>query len=208
MTKLRLLDLYCGAGGCAWGYHVAGFEVTGVDIKPMPHYPFEAIEGDALEYLAEHGSEYDVIHASPPCQDYSHVKSLTTKTYPRLIEPTREALISLGKPYIIENVPGSPLVDPIELCGAMFNLRTYRHRLFESNVAISAPGHPAHRRPNAKLGSKPLPHEMMYVVGNCGSMGEARKAMGISWMTRSELVEAVPPRYTHYIGRQLVEALK
>ena len=132
---MKLLDLFCGAGGAAMGYHRAGFDdITGVDIKPMPRYPFKFIQGDALEYLAAHGAEYDVIHASPPCQAYSIMQHANhmRKDHPDLVDSVRDALKQTGKPWIIENVPGAPLIDPILLCGLSFGLRVIRHRLFES----------------------------------------------------------------------------
>jgi DNA (cytosine-5)-methyltransferase 1 len=136
MSAPRLLDLYCGAGGCSVGYSRAGFEVTGVDIKPMPRYPFAFHQADALEFLAEHGHEYDAIHASPPCQRYSRgsKQSHTGHLHPDLIGATRSALLATGRPYVIENVADAyrTLRAGLLLCGAMFpGLRTYRHRLFD-----------------------------------------------------------------------------
>jgi hypothetical protein len=133
--KPRLLDMFCGAGGCSMGYLRAGFEVTGVDLHPQPHYPFRFIQADAIAYCRKHGHEYDVIHASPPCQAYSITKNLkTAKTsHPDLVAATRAALIRTRKPYVIENVPGSPLINPLMLCGSMFGLGVIRHRLFESS---------------------------------------------------------------------------
>jgi DNA (cytosine-5)-methyltransferase 1 len=137
---MKLLDLYCGAGGAAMGYHRAGFEVVGVDINPQKHYPFEFHQGDAIEYLREQGKEFDVIHASPPCQRYSKsVKKINRKNHPDLIFNTRTQLITSCRPYIIENVPGSPLINPIVLCGTMFGLDVKRHRLFESNAILTNP---------------------------------------------------------------------
>lgn len=140
MSRPRLLDLFCGAGGCSRGYHDAGFDVVGVDIRPMPRYPYEFHQADALEYLREHGHEFDAIHASPPCQAYCALKSMpNAKEHPDLVGVTREALRESGRLYVIENVPGAPLVDPVMLCGTMFGLQTdcgaqlRRHRLFETN---------------------------------------------------------------------------
>ena len=134
----RLLDLFCGAGGAGMGYSRAGFEVVGVDIAPQKHYPFEFHQADALEYLAQHGAEFDAIHASPPCQRYSaitHAKR-TENNYPDLIPSTREALIKCDRPYVIENVPRAPLINPLILCGTMFDLHVIRHRLFEMSNSI------------------------------------------------------------------------
>ena len=144
---LRLLDLFCGGGGGTHGYQQAGFHVTGVDMKPQPRYVGNAfVQADALEYLADHGQEYAVIHASPPCQAYSVLKHLTTRDHPRLIEAVRAALQATQRPYVIENVVGAPLHFPLLLCGSMFHLATpcgaqlRRHRLFESNLLLMAPG--------------------------------------------------------------------
>ena len=144
---MRLLYLFCGAGGAGMGYHRAGFEVTGVDIAPQPRYPFKFIQSDALEYLAAHGAEYDVIHASPPCQGYSrlrHLPWLKDRVYPMLIDKTRELLDKTGKPWIIENVEDSPLVG-ITLCGLMFGLNVYRHRKFEMSTFMLQPPHQPHQ---------------------------------------------------------------
>lgn len=109
MTRPRLLDLFCGAGGCSAGYDRAGFDVTGVDVVPQPRYPFAFHQGDALEYVAAHGHEYDAIHASPPCQSYTPLRALSPdKEYPDLVAVTRAALEATGRPWVIENVPGAP----------------------------------------------------------------------------------------------------
>jgi DNA (cytosine-5)-methyltransferase 1 len=149
-TRPRLLDLFCCAGGASMGYHLAGFEVAGVDIKPQKRYPFTFIQGDALAYVAAHGHEYDAIHASPPCQAYSVLKHLSNGTHPDLVDATRDALQDTGKPYVIENVVGAPLRWPLLLCGSMFGLQTpcgaqlRRHRLFESNILLMSPSHCQH----------------------------------------------------------------
>lgn len=137
--RFRLLDLFCGAGGCSVGYHRAGFEVVGVDHHKMPRYPYEFHQSDALEFLAAHGREFDAVHASPPCQKYCALRHLAKKDHPDLIPQTRALLRETGLPYVIENVPGAPLLSPVMLCGTMFGLRTdcgaelRRHRLFETN---------------------------------------------------------------------------
>lgn len=135
---MRLLDLFCGAGGSAMGYHRAGFdEIVGVDIKPQKRYPFTFVQGDALEYVAAHGQEFDAIHASPPCQAFTVLRAMwNAREHPNLVAPTRDCLTATGRPYVIENVPGAPLFEPIMLCGSMFGLGTgdaelRRHRLFE-----------------------------------------------------------------------------
>ena len=195
------------------GYSMAGFEVTGVDINPQKRYPFEFHQAEALEYLAEHGHEYDVIHASPPCQAYSVSSKryrYAGKIYPDLVAPTRAALKKTGMPYIIENVPGAPLQNYIVLCGLMFDLKVFRHRLFESNYLIPQPAHRSH------IGKYIGDDGMLCVVGKQGgqtgrggkvtgkgTVAQAQAAMGIDWMTWKELTQAIPPAYTRYIGDQL-----
>jgi len=207
MSNPKLLDLFCGGGGAARGYYEAGFDVVGVDSRPMARFPFRFVQADALEYLKSHGSEYDAIHASPPCQCYTRAQRLQKNSHPEMIALVREALIVAGKPYIIENVVGAPLLAPILLCGLSFGLGVYRHRLFESIVPVSAPFHPCHTAPTAKMGRPPKPGEMMHVVGNYSGAEQARLAMEIDWMTRDELREAIPPSYTRFLGQQLREAL-
>ena len=142
----RLLDLYCCAGGAAVGYHRAGFDVVGVDIAFQRNYPYEFHQGDALDYVAEHGHEFDAIHASPPCQAFSKTRTLHNNEHPDLVAPTREALQATGKPYIIENVTSAPLRPDVTLCGLMFGLKVFRHRIFETGGwTATAPEHPTHR---------------------------------------------------------------
>ncbi len=220
MTRPRLLDLFCGAGGCSVGYHRAGFEVVGVDIKPMPRYPFKFIQGEALEYAAAHGHEFDAIHASPPCQAYSVTKSLTAKAHPELVPQTRELLRAIGKPYAIENVPGAPLIDALTLCGTMFGLDVIRHRLFECNPPLFFPPATCAHAGKSTSSSKGIKRagitraptladgfKFVTVVGHDYLVSEGRQAMGIDWMTRDELSQAIPPAYTEYIGRHLMEVL-
>jgi DNA (cytosine-5)-methyltransferase 1 len=224
--KPRLLDLFCGAGGASQGYALAGFEVTGVDLTPQPHYPYAAfIQADALTVPLD---GYDVIHASPPCQGYSALKLFTTKPAPLLIDVVRARLIASGKPYVIENVRGaaSDLWACLLLCGSMFGLQTScgaqlrRHRLFESNVMLMSPGPCQHvgRTIGVFGGSardsalerrryRPLPHETAQEIHERFSMAEARQAMGITWMNMAELAEAIPPAYTQWIGEQLRDVL-
>jgi len=204
---MRLLDLFCGAGGAGMGYHLAGFDVVGVDQNPMPNYPFEFHQGDALEFLAEHGHEFDAIHASPPCQRHSAMSACRpglAGDYPDLIAATRALLEWVDVPWVIENVTGSPLLDPIWLCGQMFGLELYRHRGFESNVQMKAPLHQRHWRPASKAGHW-TPGTVMSVAGHVAPMWKAREVMGdIDWMTRDELGESIPPAYTEHIGALLL----
>lgn len=210
---MRLLDLYCCAGGAAAGYSRAGFTViTGVDILPQPHYPFQFLQDDALEVLADlvvngPGASdlgFDAIHASPPCQAYTKARKLQGNTHPDLVGPTRELLEKAGVPWVIENVVGAPLNDPVTLCGTMFGLKTYRHRLFETNWELTPPAHPEHVAKQTKMGRPPVEGEFMQVVGHYSGAQAAREAMGIDWMNQREMAEAIPPAYTEFIGAQLI----
>lgn len=146
---MKLLDLYCGGGGAAVGYHRAGFGVTGVDMQPQINYPFEMIESDVFDLEPSFFDEFDVIHASPPCQAYSWGTKCWRnkgKEYPDLLGKTRDLILKTGVDYVIENVRGAPLIDPIVLCGTMFpNLRVIRHRLFESNMWLYPPSKCDHK---------------------------------------------------------------
>lgn len=207
---MKFLDLFCGAGGSSMGYRRAGFAVVGVDIAPQPHYPFEFHQGDALLFLLEHWDEFDAFGASPPCQKFTKAAMQWRKNgheYADLVSATRDALVSTEKPYVIENVPGAPLRDPILLCGAMFGLQVYRHRLFESNVPLVAPPHPEHIWKQCRMGRPPKPGEFIQPVGHFSGVQYARDAMNIQWMTQKELSQAIPPAYTEYIGSQVMEFL-
>ncbi|RYD56969.1 MAG: DNA cytosine methyltransferase [Sphingobacteriales bacterium] len=212
MSKLKLLDLYCCGGGAGWGYHFAGFEVTGVDIEAQPKYRAgKFIQGDAIEYLTANYNDFDVIHASPPCQRFSKSAQQWRKDgkdYPDLVEATRKALIDTGKPYIIENVEGAPLINPILLCGGMFEgLKMYRHRLFESNLEISAPPHPVHTHKQAKMGRKPKQGEYIQMVGHFSGVAMAQETTGLTWLGQYELAQCIPPQYTQHLGKQIIEYL-
>jgi DNA (cytosine-5)-methyltransferase 1 len=198
----KLLDLFCGAGGAGMGYHLAGLDVVGVDINPQPDYPFKFHQDDAVEFVKNYGHMFDVIHASPPCQKWSKMSNCRpglADEYPALIEPTREALTNLGIPWVIENVEGSPLKDPIMLCGQMFGRELYRHRLFESSFYLPQPDHPEHVIPASRAGHWG-PGTIMSVAGHVAPVRRAREVMGIDWMTRDELGEAIPPAYTRFVG--------
>jgi DNA (cytosine-5)-methyltransferase 1 len=206
VSKPRLLDLFCGAGGAAMGYHRAGFDVVGVDIKPQPHYPFEFHQADAMTYPLD---GFDVIHASPPCQAYSKTHALRKREHARLVGPTRERLAASRRPYIIENVEGAPLRNPIMLCGSMFDgLRVYRHRLFECNPAVYFPPlgcNHSFAMPASKGEYHTLDKELFITaVGHNFQAASGRIAMAIDWMTRDEMAQAIPPAYTAWIGRQLM----
>lgn len=208
MSRPRLADLFSCAGGAGVGYSRAGFDVVGVDIDPQPNYPFEFHQGDALKFLLEHHHEFDAFHASPPCQAYTKAQKIQGNTHPDFIAATRAAFELIGKPYVIENVPGSPIRADLELCGAMFGLGTYRHRLFESNVPLVAPAHPAHVARTTKMGRPPREGEFMHVVGNFSGAAQARVAMDMPWATRDELREAIPPAYSQFVGTQLLAHIK
>lgn len=211
---MRLLDLFCGAGGCSVGYARAGFEVVGVDINPQTRYPFEFHQADWFEYLMAHWSEFDLIAASPRCQLYSVTASLATGDYPseELVQ-VREALEWTGKPYIIENVPGAPLINPLMLCGTMFGLRVIRHRLFECKPVLWWPPasccHWARVAPIFGKGSYDKSgYEFVTVVGRNCPPGIGGPAMGIDWMTGSQLSQAIPPAYTKFIGERIKEIIQ
>jgi len=225
----RLLDLFCGGGGASAGYHRAGFDVVGVDINPQPRYPFEFVQTDALTFPLD---GFDAIHASPPCQGYSSMRHLTRarlakwnrepKPYPLLLGEVRARLCNSGVPFVIENVVGSPLRKDIMLCGSMFGLRVRRHRLFETTLGAVLQPQCQHFR-----------HNFIGVYGRVGdgrrlwSPGEARRggafyrqelraakstaeagaAMGIDWMEWDEIREAIPPAYTEFVGRLLLQTL-
>ncbi len=188
------------------GYYRAGFDVTGVDIAPQPRYPFAFVRGDALEYAAAHGHEYDAIHASPPCQAYSKTQRIQGNQHPDLIAATRGVLQATGRPYVIENVPGAPLLNPVQLVGSMFGLRTMRPRLFECSFAVPFRLAPPPAARHAKMGRLAREGEYVHIAGH-GHAGQWREAMGIDWMTRDGLSQAIPPAYTEYVGAHLLQAL-
>jgi len=199
------------------GYHRAGFEVVGVDIKPQPHYPFEFHQADAITYPLE---GFDVYHASPPCQ-FCSVASIVHrnngKQYPNLIGAIRFRFVFTGKPFIIENVSRAAgfMIDPFTLCGVMFGLGVFRHRCFETNFSIYPP---AHKKHDGKIGDG----KYFSIAGSAGrwkswgtvyrniskgTVAQWREAMGIDWMIRAELTQAIPPSYTEYIGKYLIQEM-
>ena len=196
------------------GYHRAGFEVIGVDIKKQKRYPFEFIQADALEIMKDLDflRGFDAIAASPPCQTHSatkHLRNAQGKSTDKvdLIPQTRAALVASGKPYVIENVPGAPLIDPVQLCGSSWGLKVRRHRLFESNVQLksSVCNHREQGRPVGIYGS--MRDEIPGGGHTAKTIEQAREAMGIDWMIWGELVEALPPVYTEYLGKQVMATL-
>jgi DNA (cytosine-5)-methyltransferase 1 len=192
------------------GYHRAGFtEIVGVDIAPQPRYPFTFVQADAsyptdkIDYYA-----FDLIHASPPCQAHSKTKHLADDCHQDLIDKTRLLLRRVGLPYVIENVPGAPLIDPIALNGFMFGLPLNRERWFESNARLPFVLLPSAHKRQVKMGRRVTEGEIIQVVGHFSNVPYARKAMGIDWMGQKELAQAIPPAYTEWIGRRLLEAIR
>jgi len=211
---MKLLDLFCGAGGASMGYHMAGFDVTGVDLKHGKRYPFTYIRGDVMEIVKDLDflRSFDVIHASPPCQTFSatkHLRNAQGKGTDKqdLVEPVRDALKVAGMPYIIENVVNAPLIDPILLCGSAFGLKVRRHRLFESTFDLKGTicNHKAQGKPVGIYGS--MRDEIPNGGHTAKTMAEASESMGIHHMIWTELVEAIPPAYTKYIGDQVREQI-
>ncbi len=232
--KPLLLDLFSGAGGCARGYADAGFEVIGCDIAAQKHYPYEFHQDDASHVLDTllagemwHGyqlRDFAVIHASPPCQEYSstrHLRNATAKYgvkhAPMLIEQVRARLVATGLLWVIENVAFSPLPDALVLCGSMFDLPIRRHRWFASNLMLFAPGPCQHTdscinavggkvRGYGSLASQTTYRDAKGAIRKRESylsLDAGRRAMDIDWMTLDELSQAIPPPYTEWIGNQL-----
>jgi DNA (cytosine-5)-methyltransferase 1 len=223
----QLLDLFCKQGGAGKGYADAGFDVVGVDIEPQPLYPFTFIQHDALSVLRNlardgHvlGRHFDAVHASPPCQ--ANVKGLAAvnRTLGRaynhvdLIAATRALLVASGKPYVIENVVGSALINPVQLCGSSFGLAVQRHRLFETNISVMAPpcahhlqGDKKYWNATRKPGEPTHTSKVVQVYGNAGDAHLWPQAMGIDWMSTDGLREAIPPAYTEHVGHYLMAHL-
>jgi len=215
VTEPRLLDLFCGAGGAAMGYHRAGFDVVGVDIVDQPHYPFEFHRGDALTWPL-YG--YDAVHASPPCQAFTNLsnrwrgKGGAADAHPDLIAQTRELLEATGLPWVLENVVGAAktMRPTLLLDGSMFGLGVHRPRLFESNVLILSPGRGCHGDQMIGVyGKAPDGRVLNYATGQrcAASLEEAQEAMGMDWADWHGTKEAIPPAYTEFIGAQLLRAV-
>lgn len=212
-----LLDLFCGAGGAAMGYHNAGFRVIGVDINPQPRYPFKFYQCDFREALASDLAYVDVIHASPPCQAYS-TQTSDRSSHHRLIPKVRSELEASGKLYVIENVEGAraDLKCPARLCGSSFGLDVRRHRYFEANWHLTAPScnHgwqvPRFRSLDMSMVRAGRLASVVGVHGHINYPGESqirKRAMDIDWMSDAELTQAIPPAYTEHIGKQVLECL-
>ena len=193
-SRPRLLDLFCGAGGAAVGYHRAGFDVVGIDIVAQPHYPFEFHRADALD--APPLDEFDAIHASPPCQHWARVTRWRGRAedHPDLLAPTLERLRAHGTPFVVENVPEAPIVPTMILCGSMFGLRIRRHRYFVTEPSLFGL-------------TSPCRHRGLLAFEHKGERAYA-DAMGCEWMSKTEAREAIPPAYTEFIGTQLLAHLE
>jgi hypothetical protein len=198
----RLLDTFCCAGGAAMGYHRAGFTVVGVDIEPQPYYPFEFIQADALDVLADREflSGFDAIHASPVCKTFARVTAWRgdRSNHPDTLTPTLRLLESAAAPWVAENVPEAcpPLRGDLLLCGSQFGLEIKRHRAFQfGNWSI-----PYGLMPPCDCGrARPFMHKQERAYAD---------AMGCTWMPKESARQAVPPAYTEYIGHQLMTALE
>jgi DNA (cytosine-5)-methyltransferase 1 len=206
--RYRALDLFCKAGGASMGLHRAGFDVVGVDIAPQPRYPFKFVQADALTFPLV---GFDFFWASPPCQKYTVAQNAAKNAHahPDLIPAVRERFLAWKKPWVIENVVGSPLLSPVLLCGLSFDTKVRRHRLFECSFGVLTPpcqckgqdyfvifGHECRERRHGKA------------AGRKNKIEVGRAAMGIDWMTRGELSESIPPAYSEFIGRQAIQYLE
>lgn len=217
-----LLDLFCGAGGCAAGYHRAGFTVVGVDLERQQNYPFEFHRGDAIEALreiVEQGGEFRghriaAVHASPPCQANSDLRNLWPgREYVELIPPTREVLLELGLPYVIENVPGAALIEPFTLCGSMFGngangRQLRRHRLFEANFPVMVQLCQHRGQSIGVYGHPGNSGEADPAKGYKGTAEEYAAALEMPWATAAEIAQAIPPSYTQFIGGYLMQTVE
>lgn len=202
---MKALDLCCCGGGASAGLSQAGFDITGIDIEPQRHYPFKFIQANILDLDYDFISQFDFLWASPPCQEFSTASMqfrLKGKQYPNLIEAVRIMFVNSGKPYVIENVEGAPLIKPIMLCGTMFGLDLYRHRIFESNFPITQPTHNEHIAKQTKMGRPVKQGEFIHMVGHFSGVPLAREVTGCHWMNQYELAQSVPPVYSKYMAEQ------
>jgi hypothetical protein len=205
MKRPWLLDLFCGAGGAARGYQLAGYSVVGVDIVDQPHYAGDLfVRGDALDFVAAYGSLFDAIHASPPCQfasqQFNPKYPEKRSEHQNLIPQTRAALQATGLPYVIENVKGARkhLINPLMLHGSMFDLPIFRERYFEVDPPIWFTSIP--RRDYDPV----CPNGTTKRENRSEVVSRLQAAMGIDWMTKKELRQAIPPAYTEFIGNHLI----
>jgi DNA (cytosine-5)-methyltransferase 1 len=219
VSRPKLLDLFCGAGGCSVGYHRAGFDVTGVDIESHPDYPFTLIVADAMEVLgdAELLDGFDVVHASPPCPRYSAARTIGSydpEDKPDLVAPVREALS--GRVWVMENVPGAPMPNAVTYCGWGVGLKHIRrHRLFESSAFLLSPGCACPNGDSISVFGHSGEDRRKATIAAGGGKGthipiaEVRELMGVPWMrNRDDVSDAIPPAYTEHIGAQLIAHLE
>ena len=203
MTRPRLLDLFCGAGGCSVGYHRAGFDIVGVDNRPQPHYPYEFHQADALTFPLD---GFDAVHASPPCQAFSTARVDSSVEHPDLLTPTRQRLRAHGVPYVIENVPNAPMPSAVVLCGSAFGLPLIRHRMFEIVPFMLIPD-----QCFAKRYGRATDHGPDYAPYARGSWRDRWRIEVLPvvwpWMTLEESGQAIPPAYTELIGHHLLAHL-
>jgi DNA (cytosine-5)-methyltransferase 1 len=219
VSRPRLLDLFCGAGGAAMGYHRAGFDVVGIDIEPQPRYPFDFHQGDAMTWRLD---EYDVITASPPCHDHSPATGRSGSHNRHgtgwMLAATIDRLAGLSIPWVVENVDRARFAATVyrfRLCGSSFGLDVRRHRWFATNTAVLAPPCAHHwQTPRFRATNRDHPagylSPVVHVTGHPNHHGDAARratAMGIDWMTSRELTQAIPPDYTEWIGRRLIESI-
>lgn len=205
--KKRLLDLFCGAGGAAMGYYRAGFEIVGVDIEKQPHYPFEFHQADAFDFLEGHWKDFDVIHLSPPCQRFSVLTpEHSRKNHFDFFDKIYSLLDSIGKPFIIENVPPSRkrMRNPILLCGSMFGLPIFRHRFFDTYPHIGLVPCCNHNFIPVLISGTPRRKGFQL---KDSTVEQKRLSMGIAWMSTRELDQAIPPDYTEFIGKRMLKIL-
>jgi DNA (cytosine-5)-methyltransferase 1 len=204
----RALDLFCGAGGATRGLQLAGFHVTGIDNKPQPRYCGDAfIQADALNPPVDL-REFDFVWASPPCQRYTMAQNAAKNrdAHPDLVEPVRNMLMASGVPWVMENVIGAPLINPVVLCGLAFGLKVKRHRLIEPSHLLLVPPCPSHDQDYYVIfGHEVRNRRTGAAAGRKNKIAEGRRAMGIDWMTRGELSESIPPAYSHFIAKQFLE---
>jgi DNA (cytosine-5)-methyltransferase 1 len=215
VSRPLLLDLFCGAGGAAMGYHRAGFDVVGVDLEPQPHYPFTFIRGDAMAPPVNLRA-FDAIHASPPCQGYSHMSSRWGSDSPLLIDPVRDLLAASGLPWVIENVTGAAkaMRSPVLLDGSMFDLGVQRRRLFESNMLLAQPRRPRPMRSECGVYGQRPDGRLLWTRTDgteyraAASLEQAQRVMGMDWGDWHGVKEAIPPAYTEWIGSQILTQLE
>lgn len=216
MTRPRLLDLFCGAGGAGMGYHRAGFDVVGVDLDPQPHYPFEFHQADALTFPLD---GFDAVHASPPCQAHTPMSNRwrgaggLADERVDLIPATRDRLEASGLPWVIENVRGADLRNSVELTGEMFGLRVHRPRLFETNWLLLSPAKPRRQRDPVAVYGQKGDGRLLWTRNDgtelrCADLATARDAMDMPWADWHGVKEAIPPAYTEFIGGQLLAVVR